>query len=109
LATDFPTSEPDALKLAFRQNPSLRAAVENLESAQHDVELRRAGLFPRLDLRLRNEATDNYQGAVGTRQNNIAEVVFSYNIFNGGADMARQKVYAERKNLALDLRDKALP
>lgn len=107
LATDFPASEPDALKLAFRQNPSLRAAVENLESAQHDAELRRAGLFPRLDLRLRNEATDNYQGAVGTRQNNIAEVVFSYNIFNGGADMARQKVYAERKNLALDLRDKA--
>jgi adhesin transport system outer membrane protein len=34
-------------------------------------------------------------------------VVFSYNLFNGGADMARQKVYAERKNLAMDLRDKA--
>jgi adhesin transport system outer membrane protein len=86
----------------------LRAAVENLESAQHDVELRRPGLFPpTLDLRMRNETTDNYQGTAGTRQNNIAEVVFSYNIFNGGADMARQKVYAERKNLALDLRDKA--
>jgi adhesin transport system outer membrane protein len=107
LTTDFPATEPDALKLAFRQNPALRAAVENLESAQHDVELRRAGLFPRLDLRIRNEATDNYQGTAGNRQNNIAEVVFSYNIFNGGADMARQKVYAERKNLAMDLRDKA--
>ncbi len=107
LTTDFPATEPDALKLAFRQNPALRAALENLESAQHDVELRRAGLFPRLDLRVRNEATDNYQGAAGTRQNNIAEVIFSYNIFNGGADMARQKVYAERKNLAMDLRDKA--
>lgn len=107
LATDFPATEPEALKLAFRQNPALRAAVENMESAQHDVELRRAGLFPRLDLRIRNEATDNYQGTVGTRQNNVAEVVFSYNLFNGGADMARQKVYAERKNLAMDLRDKA--
>ncbi|MBI5897983.1 MAG: TolC family outer membrane protein [Rhodocyclales bacterium] len=107
LTTDFPATEPDALKLAFRQNPALRAAIENLESAQHDVELRRAGLFPRLDLRIRNEATDNYQGTAGTRQNNIAEVVFSYNIFNGGADMARQTVYAERKNLAMDLRDKA--
>lgn len=107
LATNFPSSESEALKLAFRENPSLRAAVENLESAQHDVELRRAGLLPRLDLRIRNEATDNYQGTAGTRQNNIAEVVFSYNLFNGGADMARQKVYAERKNLAMDLRDKA--
>ncbi len=107
LAADFPSTEPDALKLAFRQNPALRAAIENLESAQHDVDLRRAGLLPRLDFRIRNEATDNYQGVVGTRQNNVAEVVFSYNIFNGGADMARQKVYAERKSLAMDLRDKA--
>ena len=107
LSTDFPVSEPEALKLAIHQNPALRAAVENLESAQHDIELRRASLFPRLDLRMRNETTDNYQGTVGTRQNNTAEVVLSYNIFNGGADVARQKVYAERKNLALDLRDKA--
>lgn len=107
LATDFPANEAEALKLGFRQNPALRAAVENLESAQHDIELRRAGFHPRLDLRMRNESTANYQGALGTRQNNVAELVFSFNIFNGGADMARQQVYAERKNLALDLRDKS--
>lgn len=107
LAADFPASEAEALKLGFRQNPALRAAVENLESAQHDVEMRRAGFHPRLDLRMRNESTDNYQGAIGTRQNNVAELVFSFNIFNGGADMARQQVYADRKNLALDLRDKS--
>jgi adhesin transport system outer membrane protein len=107
LSADFPSSEREALKLGFNQNPALRAAVENLESAQHDVELRRAGFHPRLDLRMRNETTDNYQGTVGTRQNNTAEIILSYNIFNGGADMARQTVYAERKNLAMDLRDKA--
>lgn len=107
LAADFPASEAEALKFGFRQNPALRAAVENLESAQHDVEMRRAGFHPRLDLRMRNESTANYQGALGTRQNNVAELVFSFNIFNGGADMARQQVYAERKNLALDLRDKS--
>ena len=107
LSVNFPASEPAALTLAFGRNPALRAAVENLESAQHDLELRRAGFHPRLDLRMRNETNDNYQGVVGARQNNTAEVIFSYNIFNGGADMARQTVYAERKNLALDLRDKA--
>jgi adhesin transport system outer membrane protein len=107
LAADYPASEPEALTLGFRQNPALRAAIENLESAQHDIELRRAAFHPRLDLRMRNESTANYQGALGTRQNNVAEIVFSYNIFNGGADMARQQVYAERRNLALDLRDKS--
>ncbi len=107
LAANFPASEPEALKLGFRQNPALRGAIENLESAQHDIELRRAGFHPRLDLRMRNESTANFQGALGTRQNNVAEIVFSYNIFNGGADMARQQLYAERRNLALDLRDKS--
>lgn len=107
LASDYPVSEPEALRMAFTQNPALRASVENVESAQHDIELRRSAFHPKLDLRMRNETTGNYQGVAGTRQNNVAEVVLSYNLFNGGADLARQEVYAERKNLALDLRDKS--
>lgn len=107
LKADYPDSETDALRLAFRQNPTLRASLENVESAQHDIELRRSAFHPKLDLRLRNETTGNYQGVTGTRENNVAEVVLSYNLFNGGADAARQTVYAERKNQALDLREKA--
>lgn len=107
LAKEFPANEAEALKLGFRQNPALRASVENLESAQHDAEMRGAGFHPRLDFRMRNESTENYQGTLGTRRNNVAEFILSFNIFNGGADMARRQVYAERKNLALDLRDKS--
>ena len=36
-----------------------------------------------------------------------SEVLLSYNLFNGGADVARQRVYSERRNMALDQRDKA--
>jgi len=107
LGADYPGSEPEALKMAFRHNPALLASVENVESAQHDIEVRRSAFHPKLDLRLRNENTGNYQGVTGTRQNNVAEVVLSYNLFNGGADLARQRVYADRKSLALDLRDKS--
>ncbi len=107
LAKDYPASQPDALKLAFKRNPTLLAAVENLEAAQHEVELRRSDFHPKLELRLTNDSAENVNGVTGTRQNNIAELVFRYNLFNGGADVARQTVYAERKNQALDLRDKA--
>jgi adhesin transport system outer membrane protein len=107
LASDYPGSEADALKMAFRLNPALRSSVENVESAQHDVEVRRSAFHPKLDLRLRNESTDNYQGVVGSRQNNVAEVVFSYNLFSGGADSARLQAYTDRKAVALDLRDKS--
>lgn len=107
MARDYPDSEPDSLKMAFRRNPTLRAAVENVESTQHDLEMRRGAFHPKLDLRLRNESNGNYQGTIGTRQNNVAEVLLSYNLFNGGADLARQRVYSERRNMALDQRDKA--
>ncbi|MBK9019124.1 MAG: TolC family outer membrane protein [Sulfuritalea sp.] len=107
IARDYPGSEPDALKMAFRRNPTLRAAVENVESTLHDLEMRRGAFHPKLDLRLRNESNGNYQGTIGTRQNNVAEVLLSYNLFNGGADVARQRVFSERRNMALDQRDKA--
>ena len=107
LERGYPVSEADALKLAFKQNPTLRAAVENVEAAQHDLEVRRSAFHPRLDLRLRNDRAENVDGAMGSRNNNIAELILNYTLFNGGADVARQLVFAERKNQALDLRDKA--
>ena len=107
LERGYPASQPEALKLAFKRNPALRAAVENVEAAQHELELRRSAFHPRLDLRLRNDRAENVDGVMGSRNNNVAELVLNYNLFNGGADVARQLVYAERKNQALDLRDKA--
>jgi adhesin transport system outer membrane protein len=107
LERGYPVSEQDALKAAFKQNPTLRAAVENVEAAQYELELRRSAFHPRLDLRLRNDRAENVDGVIGSRNNNIAELVLNFNLFNGGADVARQTVYAERKNQAMDLRDKA--
>jgi adhesin transport system outer membrane protein len=107
LERGFPATQAEALKLAFKHNPTLRAAVENVEATQHEVEMRRSAFHPRVDLRLRNDRANNVDGVTGLREQNIAEVVLSYNLFNGGADVARQTVFVERKNEALDLRDKA--
>lgn len=107
IAKEFPATEQDALKLAFKHNPTLLAAVENVESAHYDLEVRRGAFHPKLDFRMRSENTGNYLGGGGARENNVAEVVLSYNLFNGGADTARQRVFVERKSLARDLRDKS--
>ncbi|MBN8474542.1 TolC family outer membrane protein [Sulfuritalea sp.] len=107
LEKDYPASEEEALRQAFKRNPTLRAAVENVEATQHELELQRSAFHPRLDLRLRSDRADNVDGVMGLRQQKVAELVFSYNLFKGGADTARLTTYAERKNQALDLRDKA--
>lgn len=107
LADDFPASEIEALRRGMKLNPALRAAVENIEAAQRDLDVRRGAFHPRVDVRLRDENTRNYQGVTGDRRNTVAEVVLSYNLLNGGSDAARNRVYADRRDVAYELRNKA--
>ena len=69
--------------------------------------MRRAAYSPKVDFRARTDNIDTYQGVPGDRVNNVAEVVLTYNLFNGGSDRAREKQYIERRNLAMDLREKS--
>lgn len=107
LARALPESPSAAQQQAFKKNPTLLAAVENLEAAQHEIDTKRAAYMPRVDLRARSDNTTNYLGVDGDRVNNVVELVLNYNIFNGGSDVARDRQYVERRNMAQDLRDKA--
>ena len=102
----FPDSQKAALEKLLRSNPTLLAAGENIEAAQYDIAVRRAAYLPRFDLRARADNLSNYLG-VGERSTSVAEVVMTYNLFNGGSDRARERQYVERKNMAVDMREKA--
>lgn len=103
----LPPSPKAALETLHRRNPTLHAAIENIEAAQHDIDAKRAAYSPRVDLRARTESTNNYLGARGDRDYNVAEVVVSWNLFNGGSDRARERQYVERKHMAVEMREKA--
>ncbi|MDQ5959318.1 MAG: outer membrane protein adhesin transport system, partial [Pseudomonadota bacterium] len=103
----LPGSMDTALDTALKHNPALRASVENSEAAQYELSARRSAFMPKLELRARTENFDNYQGTPGDRTNNVVEAVVTYNLFNGFSDVYRNRQYAERKNIALDQREKA--
>ena len=107
ISSSLPGSQKAALDVLYKKNPALLAAIENTEAAQSDLDARRGAYSPKLDLRARTDNTDNYLGVNGERKYTVGEVVLSFNLFNGGADRAREKQYVERKNLAFDLREKA--
>lgn len=107
LGGTLPANSKAALSALYRSNPTLLAAIENTEAAQYDVAVQRAAYSPKVDLRARTDNTRHYLGADGRREHNVAEVVVSWNLFNGGSDRARERQYMERRNLALDLREKA--
>lgn len=107
LSNGLPASQKAAQETLYKKNPALLAAIENIEAAQRDMEVRRAAYSPKLDFRARTDHINNYLGVDGNRVQNVAELVVNWNLFNGGSDRAREKQYAERKNIALDLREKA--
>jgi outer membrane protein, adhesin transport system len=107
LAGALPENVDTALRAALQHNPALRAAIENIEASQYDLEGRRASFMPKLELRARQDNSHNELGVAGKRDQSVVEAVLSYNLFNGGSDIARSRQYRERKNIALDQREKA--
>jgi adhesin transport system outer membrane protein len=106
LAKALPRDVDAALLYALKHNPALRASIENIEASQYDLEGRRAAFMPKFDLVARRDENSNYLGN-GPREDSRVEVRVNYNLFNGGSDMARSRQYRERKNIALDQREKA--
>ncbi|WIM06808.1 MAG: TolC family outer membrane protein [Candidatus Nitricoxidivorans perseverans] len=101
---------PDGVKAAVetlqRRHPALRAAIENVRSAQAAADVRKAAYQPRVDLRLKSERGSDLNGYIGSHATDTAEVVLTWNLFNGKSDIARSRQYAEQLNVARDLRDK---
>jgi len=106
LAKELPDSADAALTFALKHNPALRASIENIEAAQYDLEGRRSAFMPRLELVARTDGFSNYLDG-GSRDDSRVELRATYNLFNGGSDVARSRQYRERKNIALDQREKA--
>ena len=106
LAQSFPNTADAALGIALKNNPALRASIENIEASQYDLDVRRSAFMPKFDLVARRDDYSNYEDA-GSRDDTRVEVRMNFNLFNGGSDAARSRQYRERKNVALDLREKA--
>jgi adhesin transport system outer membrane protein len=107
LNRDFPGSQQEAVARLLKNNPALLASHENVEASIIEIEGKRSAFYPRVDLRARQDSTSNYTGLGSERTDNVAEVFLTYNLFNGGSDLARSKQYVEKKNVAIDLREKS--
>jgi outer membrane protein, adhesin transport system len=106
LTTGIPIDAPNALAAALSGNPAIQAAIENVRSADAANAVRKAAYQPRVDLRLRNDRGGNLNGYIGATDNRTAEVVLTWNLFNGFSDLARSRQYADQMSVAKDLRDK---
>lgn len=106
LIQDIPVDATSAIREAQQRNGALRASIENVRASNAALASRSGAYQPRFDLRLRREQGNNLNSIPGNSDTTVAEVVMSWNLFNGFSDRARERQFAEQLNVAKDLRDK---
>ncbi|WP_428423962.1 TolC family outer membrane protein [Methylibium sp.] len=107
LTQGLPATATDAQTQATLRNASVSAAVESLRALRSQSEGQRSAFQPRIEARARGNEGHNLNGLQDQQREAAAEVVLSWNLFNGGSDQARVRQFADLVTQAADLRDRA--
>jgi adhesin transport system outer membrane protein len=107
LNKDIPKTKADAVAAGYKSNPALLAAQENIVSAIAEARGTNAAFMPKVYFQARQDLGHNVDGIDGKSTLTSYGLVLNMNLFNGGSDTAKQRQFAERVNVAKDLRDKA--
>ena len=105
-----PESPDAAASLASVTSPTVQIANADVDVAEAELRGARAGYYPNLDLELGASAGNDVEGLEGRDVNAQALLVLRYNLFRGGADIAREReaflrIKEARENLRVAQRD----
>jgi adhesin transport system outer membrane protein len=103
----LPANGDEAIGAAIRQNVGISATIEGLRAARATAAIRESAFQPRVEARVRSAAGNNLDGVRDQKRDSTAELVLSWNLYNGGADQARLRQQVNVVSQAADLRDRA--
>jgi adhesin transport system outer membrane protein len=107
LTQGLPVGAEAAMETAIRRHPAISASIEALRAARQAAALSQSAYQPRLEARLRSAAGHHLDGVRDQNRNSTAEIVLSWNLYNGGADQARVRQQVHLVNQAADQRDRS--
>jgi len=87
----LPLSLDEGLRIMFERHPSLQMAARNVEVQRAAYEYNKKDYFPKVDLELSHEWTQDMDGTDGRDDKSQAMIMMNWNLFNGQADRARVK------------------
>jgi adhesin transport system outer membrane protein len=85
----LPSTLAQAIEIASRNNPGLKASEQDLEAAVSAQKQARAAYYPRFDLEVGATRNDDTDGTIGANDDETAVIRMSYNLYRGGGDKAR--------------------
>ena len=103
---DIPPSSVEAVKVAQLHNPMLLGTMQDMLAQQAAMSTRTAAFVPKVDFRARTDRGNDLAGYDGVHKNDVAEVVMTWNLFNGFTDMNLRNKEQELLQAATNRRDK---
>ncbi|WP_321504546.1 TolC family outer membrane protein [Breoghania sp.] len=82
--------------IAAMQHPEIQAALADVDAVRYEYDAAKSPFMPRVSLQGIASFGDDLDGVEGRNNEYAGKLVFSWNLFNGGKDMARRMEYAER-------------
>ncbi|MBO1518546.1 TolC family outer membrane protein [Oceanisphaera pacifica] len=102
-ANFVPATLDDALSIAQKQHPTLTSASFDVDAARYQHKDAKAEFYPKVHLELGSNWDDDIDGAEGHNNDYRAMVRMRYNLFNGGADVARSRSTSALEMQAKDI------
>ena len=101
------SSREEVLRRALDNSPRVRQSTEEMLAVSAERDAARGPFFPRIDLRYRNEQSNNLEGLQGEFDTEAIELVFNFNFYRGGADEAQRRERNQRYYAAMEARRQA--
>jgi adhesin transport system outer membrane protein len=102
----LPASIKETLQQAYMNSPLMNAAIANVWSAEAATETAKARFMPRFDVQARQDVWHDKDDIDGRYEEGIIELVMTYNLYNGGSDLANRRRLAAKSLQAIDIRNK---
>lgn len=90
-------TEEESVARALAANPKVLLAQEDVRVSDEEIDKEAAPLYPRLDLEVIGNTNRHNNGLENTTYNATFLVVARYNLYRGGADLARVREFKWRK------------
>lgn len=95
---EIPATADQAAEDASLRSPTVQIAASDVDVSAAELRGTRSNYYPRFDVELASSAGDNLDGQKGSAVDASALLVMRYNLFRGGADIAREREAFHRVN-----------
>lgn len=92
----LPPSVDQAIELAIRFNPTIRVSRSDVQIAEAEYKQTKSSYWPQLSFEVNANSNRNSGGTRGQDTTVSALLVMNYNLYRGGADVARRSEFVAR-------------